>query len=345
MRMETMLAENINIVGEKARYDAACKKLLANKVILAWIMKTCIEEYKEFSIKEIAERFIEGEPQISQVAVNPDEEMIRNTKQFERDEQIWEEEQITGTSTEDSTIKEGTITYDIRFHAVVPRTGSLIKLFINVEAQNNFYPGYPIVKRGIYYCSRMISSQYGTEFTNKHYEKIKKVYSVWICMNPPKHRENTISRYIVREESLIGNVSEKRENYDLMTVIMICLGKTEDDKYNGILKLLDVLLSSDKKAEEKKKILQEEFHIEMTKELESEVSQMCNLSDGVEQKGIEKGIQKGIEKGIQVLIADNLEFNVPIEKIKAKLQKNFELDEMQAQTYIENYFAANPKTI
>ena len=34
---------------------------------------------------------------------------------------------------------------------------------INVEAQNDFYPGYPLVKRGIYDCSRMISPQYGRE--------------------------------------------------------------------------------------------------------------------------------------------------------------------------------------
>ena len=57
-----------------------------------------------------------------------------------------------------------------------------IALIINVEAQNDFYPGYPLIKRGIYYCCRMISSQYGREFTGPHYEKIKKVYSIWICI-------------------------------------------------------------------------------------------------------------------------------------------------------------------
>ena len=31
---------------------------------------------------------------------------------------------------------------------------------------------------------------------------------------------------------------------------------------------------------------------------EREVAEMCNLSDGVEQKGIAKGIAKGITKGI-----------------------------------------------
>lgn len=36
----------------------------------------------------------------------------------------------------------------------------------------------------------------------------------------------------------------------------------------------------------------------MTKELESEVSKMCNLSDGIEKRGIEAGIKTGIKAGI-----------------------------------------------
>ncbi len=144
--------------------------------------------------------------------------------------------------------------------------------------------------------------QEGTEFTEGHYEKIKKVYSIWICMNPPRIRENTISRYLLKEENLIGRAVEKKENYDLMTAVMICLGSQEDKSYEGILKLLDVLLSSEKEAEEKKKILQEEFQIRMTKTLEKEVSLMCNLSKGVEENGIQKGIKEGILSSIRNLM-------------------------------------------
>ncbi|MCI8310730.1 MAG: hypothetical protein HFI12_00675, partial [Lachnospiraceae bacterium] len=186
MEIENTLAQNISVARENAFYDEACKRLLANKVILAWIMKSCLEEYREIDVNEIAESYIEGEPQIAKIAVHPDEMAGRG-------------EQIKGGKTEDSTITEGTITYDIRFYALIPGTKDITGLFINVEAQNDFYPGYPIVKRGIYYCSRLISSQYGVEFTNAHYERIKKVSSIWICLNPPKYRENTINRYTIQE--------------------------------------------------------------------------------------------------------------------------------------------------
>ena len=59
------------------------------------------------------------------------------------------------------------------------------------------------------------------------------------------------------------------------------------------------MLSSDREVKEKKEILQNDFSIEMTKTLEREVSTMCNLSKGVEEKGIQKGIEQGIEQGIE----------------------------------------------
>ena len=95
---------------------------------------------------------------------------------------------------------------------------------------------------------------------------------------------------------------ENAWNYDLLTALIICLGDADDKETTGILKLLEALLSPERSTEEKKKILQEDFDIKMTQELEREVAEMCNLSDGVEQKGIAKGITKGIMFSIQSLM-------------------------------------------
>lgn len=37
----------------------------------------------------------------------------------------------------------------------------------------------------------------------------------------------------------------------------------------------------------------------MTKTLESEVSVMCNLSKGVEERGIARGLAQGLERGLE----------------------------------------------
>ncbi|MCD8018515.1 MAG: hypothetical protein LUF92_02695, partial [Clostridiales bacterium] len=158
------------------------------------------------------------------------------------------------------------------------------------------------IKRGIYYCGRMLSSQYETEFTNSHYEKIKKVVSIWICSNPPEKYENTINIYSLKEKNLIGSRQEKAENYDLLTVVMIYLGDENKKESTGVLKLLKVLLSSKMDADEKKQILQEDYSVAMTKRIESEVSEMCNLSKGVEERGISKGRIQAITECVRTLM-------------------------------------------
>ncbi len=281
MNTDTTIAKNIRVADEKASYDAACKRLLSEKIILAWIMKNCLDEYRDCDVNEIAGKYIEGTPQIGEVAVAPDESNKTSV--------------IHGTGNEDASLTEGTITYDIRFYAIAPVSGELIRLIINIEAQNDFYPGYPLIKRGIYYCSRMISSQYGTEFTSSHYEKIKKVYSIWICMNPPKNRENSITRYYIKEENLAGSVKERKADYDLMAAVM-------------------------------------------TQALESEVSLMCNLSKGVEEKGIEKGRQEGRregrQEGILAMVSALKDLQIADSIILSKIQEKFQLTEEAAKMYL-----------
>ena len=272
MKVENALARRLDTAGDKARYDKACKSLLSSVQILARILKYCVFEFRDCDIKDIENKYIEGKPIISKREVHQDEQG----------------EFIQGMDTEDLSITEGTVYFDIMFYVLLPNSGKRVRMIINVEAQNKFDPGYPLIKRGVYYGSRMISSQYGTVFDKSHYEKIEKVYSIWICPDPPVDRKNTIVKYSITEESVVGEASEKRENYDLMTVIQICTGGADGKNYEGIIKMLDVLLSADIKPGEKKRVLQEEFDVSMTQEMESEAESMCNLSQGIEDRAVDR---------------------------------------------------------
>ena len=265
MEVENTLSKKIDTAGQNASYDAYCRNLLVNKQILARILKTCVKEFHDCPIKDIEEKYIKGTPKVHEVAAHRDE-----TAEF-----------IDGMGREDVGMKEKPITYDIFFRVLSPKDDEMLEMIINVESQKDFYPGYPLIKRGIYYCSRMISSQYGTEMPDTCYEKLKKVYSIWICSNPPKYRKNTITAYSMKEQNLVGSVAEKEENYDMLTVLTVCLGGFGDENYEGILRMLDVLLSDRILPEEKKKILKDEFDIAMTKTMEREAMEMCNLSQGI----------------------------------------------------------------
>ena len=216
---------------------------------------------------------------------------------------------------------EGTLFYDVRFDAIASKAEDsaepekVIRLIINVEAQTKFKPGYPLTKRAIYYCSRMISAQHGPIFTKSEYGKIRKVYSIWICTKPPKNFENTLTRYSIKPEQLIGEAQEETENYDLLSVVIICLGKPDTENHKGILKFMEVLLSSTRSGSEKKKIFKEEFGIAMSEELEREVLEVCNLSQGVRAEGREEGRIEGIEIGeIRMLVKQVRKGRVTVEE-------------------------------
>lgn len=246
----------------KMRYDATCKEVLSEKGMIACILQSCVEEFKGCSIRDITRHYIQGTPDVGTVVVEPDDGgalRIRNEQ------------------TEDKTQQEGTVFYDIRFTAVVPRSRKKIKLIINIEAQNDFHPGYPLLKRAIFYCSRMISSQCGTIFTKAHYEKIQKVYSIWI--------------------------------------ILVCLGKKRYTELHGLLKMLNMVLLDDVKVEDKLQTLSQEFDIEVTPHLEKGVAKMCNLSEGIERRGERRGEKRGIKKGKIEDILEMLKDNLVLSKI------------------------------
>ena len=290
MRTKTKIVDDLESAELREKYDTQCKILLSEKPILARIMQGCMSEYKDCSIEQI-ESYIEGKPAISTFSLYPSGKTIR------------------GMNTEDGSINEGTIYYDIRFTALAPSTKEQIELIINIEAQNKYNPGYPLVKRGLYYAARLISSQFGVEFEKQDYAKLKKVYSIWICMNPPKSVRNTIIEFNLGINIITGAEKQKaieqvfkKKNYDLLSVIFVNLDK-DGGGASHLLELLNLLFLKETDAIEKCKILEREFGIEMLQEMQKEVEEMCDLSLGVMERGYIKGMQQGIAQGMQQGIA------------------------------------------
>lgn len=170
-------------------------------------------------------------------------------------------------------------------------------MLFDVEAQKQFYPGYQLVTRGIFYIARMISAQLGTEFTGSDYDDIKKVYSIWICMDAPHKLANSTTEYRMKEYNIKGGVNRNRQSYDKMSVIMVCLNEDIPAQQGEIHHLLNTLFSTKLTLKEKKKILVDTYNLEMGTDLEKEVTDMCNWSDAIEERGIRRGIEQGIERG------------------------------------------------
>lgn len=294
--MGKVLIEDLEVCGAQAKYDVQAKQILSNRYVLAWILKETTEEFTDFSVEEIAGSCIGEKVEISKDSVQP--------------------EKIIGDNTESSVSGEGTFTFDIRFHAWSKRKEGRQKLLFDVEAQKDYYPGYQIVTRGIFYGARMISSQVHTEFEPNRYDDIKKVYSVWICMNAPKRVGNAVSKFeMAKRDSKAGNIND-RKSYDKLTVIQISLNEEMPDEPKSITRLLNVIFSEKRSADEKKKILAEEFGLDVKNFKRKELDSMCNLGEGIYERGIREGRKEGKEEAL-IKSVENVRKNLEISIEKA----------------------------
>ena len=98
------------------------------------------------------------------------------------------------------------------------------------------------MKRGWFYAARELDSQLGVLAENTDYGSLQKSYSIWICNEHiPVDEQNSMTRYRIVKEDVIGHSRDVPENYDLMEVIMIRRGDAEIDEeifdfLNGIFK-------------------------------------------------------------------------------------------------------------
>ena len=253
--MEKYLDEN------KAAYDNVAKRVLSRKIILAHILKETVTEFAECSVEDIEKKYIEGEPQLSINRIALDDTL-----------------DIKGKLTELKSPTEGTVTFDIIFDAIVPTNGEQIKIIVNIEAQKTTKTiAYPLMKRAVYYVARLVSAQKEKEFHGDDYNGLKKVYSIWVCMNVQNYRTDSIQEYGLTEKVIHGKFQDKQSNYDLIKIIVLNLGKKSTS--HKLLKMLHLLFMDVKKTEEKEKILREEYEIELTRDMREEIVEMGGLME------------------------------------------------------------------
>ena len=305
------LSDTIEVTEKKSQYDQYAKRLLSNKFVLANILAECADEFRGMPVEEIV-TCIDGDPEVSSVMVNPG---LTN---------------VLGISMEDGIPNEGRVFYDVSFKATVPISGKVsFVLYFDAELANNFFPGYPLASRIVFFLCRMISSQGDRDFSlaKQEYGKISKAYSIWIVFNAPKYAQDTITRISLGTKMQYGSPYHL-EGYDLMEGIMICIPESGESR-NKLISLLYTLFTNKLDSKKKKRRLKKEFGIRLTKE-EEEVMESTNglasyvwekaqregFSSG-EKQGLQQGIQQGIEQGIEQGLQQGIRLGVS--------QKNHEI--------------------
>ena len=290
--MNTELKSAVMATDRDAQYDNSAKRLIAHKIILARILVKTVEEFKGMDPLEVA-ALIEGLTYISAVPVEPG---LTNAVHFQNGQRL------VGFNTENQELNEGLVRFDIVFY--VRMKDGLSQIIINVEAQKDEPNEYEILNRAIFYVSRLVSAQKERDFESSSYDDIKRVYSIWICMN-------------------------MEENLDLLNIVMIGLAKDlpEHDEIYELHRLLGALLSRELTVNEKLDIIGNEYDIPLEENFRKDMSTMCNLSQGVKEEGIAIGRAEG-EAGLITKMYKN---GLSIELIASATDKTIE----EVKTIIE----------
>lgn len=292
--------------GEDLRYDSASKMLLACKPILTRILQDCAVEYKDCE-PEVIEKLITS-THVRCVAVEEDKTVISYR---------------AAIGKEDVSLTEGKVVYDIYCTAKIPNSDRETDLFFNIESQKKFHTSYPLVSRAVYYTARMLSSQHGVLNEELDYGALRKVYSIWICTDPPKYKRNTKEEYRfvkVGDDSHQEGDEDEKQPYDLQHIVFLHLGTGDEDDGSGILKLLSVIMSEDKSVEEKKKFCND-HNIPMTKEIDLEVNAMSVVLDRVRKKVREDVIYNNNIELLNEFVKDRMPLATIARYLKMSVEK------------------------
>ena len=311
--MNTEIANAVNAAGDKAQYDTRVKRLLAQKSILAHILVKTVDEFKGMKPEDVV-KYIEGEPSISVVPVEPG---LANMEKTDATGQ-----RIVGLNTENAKINEGLVRFDIIFYVRMPSVddtkNGLSQIIVNIEAQKDEPTEYKILNRAIFYVSRLISSQKERDFVNTNYDDIKQVFSIWICMNMD---DNSLSHIHLTKDEMLKPCNWKG-NLDLLNIVLIGITNEipeHDEKYE-MHRLIGTLLSGELKEQEKLDIIEHEYNIPISQEFREDVSIMCNLSQGIEDKAIAKIVMNMYKIGYTPnQIADAV--GVSVDEVEAIIKK------------------------
>ena len=171
------------------------------------------------------------------------------------------------------------------------------------------------MNRMIYYESRNISNQLNRDFKDKEYDSIVPVYSIMICMNPPKYKQDGINIYSKNENHKYGNVCEDENIYSKHKIVMVYLSCKESQMRS--IQMCNILLSNTLSTFEKKKQLKEQLNIDVDEITEKEMSNMCDYSAYIRSQGISQGESNAFIASVKNIMENcNLSFEDALKVIK-----------------------------
>ena len=161
--------------------------------------------------------------------------------------------------------KKNEIEVDTLFRVKLPESDGSVAVYVNIEGQNKYYLPYKIERRVEAYVSELIAAQRGIEYKGQEYDKIKKVYSIWLLFDHPERRKNAIIRYDRTPKIVYGDYKPDQMKFDLANITIVYVGTYKED-LSEAMGLVTALFGSGLTADERNATLADKYKIQLNDE-------------------------------------------------------------------------------
>ncbi len=315
------------------QYDEQAKKILSYKSILAFILSKTVNEFKEMPAKEI-EKLIEDDIYISKIPVDPGQtnkksgERITgmNTENAETNEGLIRYDILFKVKTSKEIKESYAIIINIEMQKEEPRKYNLINRaiyyicrLISSQKQREFIKmNFDDITKvySIWIVANMKSDSVNRIHLTQDtlYGKFK-----WNCDsdlinivivgitgqslitnntitqdNIQKQDNGTSQDNVKNQKRTIFNNREISPNNEK---IQENIKEQDTIKSKELCRMLNTLFSNELGKKERLIKLENEFDISIDNDLKEEVEEMCNLGQGILERGEARGRQEGIREG------------------------------------------------
>jgi hypothetical protein len=264
MKSDKILDKTIETVGEKVSYDTTYKGILRNKDVLALLISNCMSDFKKCDLREIAENYIQGEPHLqrSKAKISPNLEDL---------------EIVSMVPISNDFSQKVSNSYDVSFSVFVPRLNKVIKIFVNLDTENEFVLGYAMYRNFVYRDNEEYLARGGEELEEFVFDEDTTVWSIWIHTNPQEPGRSLTKEFPM---SYTGIVNGEKLLERLFFIGYAGLGGSYRDarEESDIVKLLEVVFSTELSVKEKRRLIEENFSDEIVRAFDEEVSYFANLN-------------------------------------------------------------------
>ena len=317
------------------QYDEQAKKILSYKSILAFILSKTVNEFKEMPAKEI-EKLIEDDIYISKIPVDPGQtnkksgERITgmNTENAETNEGLIRYDILFKVKTSKEMKESYAIIINIEMQKEEPRKYNLINRaiyyicrLISSQKQREFIKmNFDDITKvySIWIVANMKSDSVNRIHLTQDtlYGKFK-----WNCDsdlinivivgitgqslitnntitqdNIQKQDNGTSQDNVKNQKRTIFNNREISPNNEK---IQENIKEQDTIKSKELCRMLNTLFSNELGKKERLIKLENEFDISIDNDLKEEVEEMCNLGQGILERGEARGRQEGRQEGIR----------------------------------------------